>query len=169
MRVIRENAVLGLTAIFFFLLGFTSGYSDTPRFDTFKDNQFKVTGVYDGARFKAEGHGLTIRVQLVGLNAPQRPRSNDQPGQPHGLEATRFLSGLIGGKIVDIVGHGLSRNNLILAEVYLEEENINLTMLEAGLARVSKEKLPMTIKTAQYMKMEEEARKAGKGIWGVDN
>jgi endonuclease YncB( thermonuclease family) len=33
--------------------------------------QFKVTRVYDGDTIKAEGHDITIKVRLVGIDAPE--------------------------------------------------------------------------------------------------
>jgi len=122
--------------------------------------QFKVTRVYDGDTIKAEGHDITIKVRLVGIDAPETSKKKRDPGQPYSDKAKKHLAGLILNKVVDIKGYGLGRYNRILGVIYLNGNNINLEMVKQGLAEVYRGKVPRGFDSARYLNAEREAREA---------
>jgi len=76
---------------------------------------FKVVRVYDGDTVKAVGYDIEIKVRLVG---------------------EKHLAALVLNKIVDIKGYGSDRYGRILAEIYIDDKNINLEMVKTGYAEV---------------------------------
>jgi len=127
--------------------------------------QFKVTRVYDGDTVKAEGHDITIKVRLVGIDAPETSKKKGTPGQPYGQRSTKHLAGLVLNKTVDIKGYGLDRYGRNLGVIYLNGSNVNLEMVKAGLAEVYRGIAPLKFKLVPYWQEEKEARDAGKGMW----
>jgi len=128
--------------------------------------QYKVTRVYDGDTILGVGHDITIKVRLVGIDAPERSRNKRDPGQPYSQQATKHLSGLVLNKVVDIKGYGLDRYNRILGEIYLNGKNINLEMVQLGLSEVYNGRHPKDFIVDPYLIAERKAKTALKGIWG---
>jgi len=54
----KRFLIASITVILFFTLPFNSA-----------GGEFKVTKVYDGDTVKAEGHDITIKIRLVGIDA----------------------------------------------------------------------------------------------------
>jgi endonuclease YncB( thermonuclease family) len=54
-----------------------------------------------------------------------------------------------------------------LGEVFVDGNNVNLEMVKAGLAEVYRGKPAPGQDVRPYWKAEEEARKAGKGMWSL--
>ena len=79
--------------------------------------------------------------------------------------ARNYLAKLLLDKIVDIKGYGLDQYERILGVIYLKGKNINLEMVRAGLAEVYKGHSLIGFDLEPYRKVEEEARKAKRGIW----
>jgi len=131
--------------------------------------QFKVTRVYDGDTVKAEGHDITIKVRLVGIDTPETSKKKGTPGQPYSQRATKYLAGLVLNKTVDIKGYGLDRYGRNLGVIYLDGNDINLEMVRAGLAEVYRGIAPHRFDLAPYWQAEKEAKEANKGIWTRGN
>ena len=129
--------------------------------------QFKVTRVYDGDTVKAQGHDITIKVRLVGIDAPETSKKKREPGQPFSNKATRYLAGLILNRTVDIKGYGMGPYSRILGVIYLDDKNINLEMVKAGLAEVYRGKPPKGFDLESYLQAETKARKYGIGMWSL--
>ena len=126
---------------------------------------FKVVRVYDGDTVKAVGHDIEIRVRLVGIDAPETSKKKHEPGQPFGRKAEKYLAGLVLNRVVDIKGYGSDRYGRILAEIYIEEKNINLEMVKTGYAEVYHGNPPRGLYMKEYRKAEDRARTSGQGIW----
>lgn len=76
-----------------------------------------------------------IRLRLYGINAPET-RSKDIQEKQLGLKAKQRLIELILGKVVTIKTHKTSdKYGRYLAEVYLDENNINKVLINEGLAK----------------------------------
>jgi len=75
-------------------------------------------------------------VRLVGIDTPETSKKKREPGQPYSQQAKKHLVGLLLNKVVEIKGYGLGPYNRILRVVYLNNKNINLEMIRAGLAEV---------------------------------
>ena len=131
--------------------------------------EFKVTKVYDGDTIMAEGHDIVIYVLLAGIDAPEIATRKGQPQQPYGQEAKRYLEGLILNKVVDIKGYGIGPYpyNHLIGEIYLQDENINVGMIEKGLAEVWLERPPEGLNIAPYLEAEREAKTARRGMWSL--
>lgn len=127
--------------------------------------QFKVTRVYDGDTVKAIGHDITIKIRLVGIDAPEISHGKRQPGQPYGQRSKKYLAKLILNRMVDVKGYGLGPYNRVLGVISMHGENINLFMIRAGLAEVYRGRPPRGFGLEPFWKAEREARKAKKGMW----
>jgi len=131
--------------------------------------QFKINRVYDGDTVKAIGHDIEIKVRLVGIDSPETGKKKRDPGQPYSQKATKYLSGMVLNKTVDIKGYGLGPYNRILGVIHVDGKNVNLEMIKAGYAEVYRGKPPRGFDTGLYKKAEAEAKKAGRGMWSQGN
>jgi micrococcal nuclease len=127
--------------------------------------QFKVVRVYDGDTVKAVGHDITIKVRLVGIDAPETAHGKRKPGQPFSQRSKKYLAGLILNKIVDVKGYGLGPYNRILGVIFLNGKNINVQMVKEGLAEVYRGRPPRMLNLEPFWKAEREARQAKRGMW----
>jgi len=129
--------------------------------------QFKVTRVCDGDTIVAKGDDIVIRVRLVGIDAPETSGRKREPGQPYSQQAKKYLAGLVLNKVVDIKGYGLDRYNRILGVIFLEDKNINVEMIKAGLAELYRGKPPPGLEIAPFWRAEKEAKEAKRGMWSL--
>ena len=126
--------------------------------------QFRVIKVYDGDSLLVQGMDLTLKIRMVGIDAPETGGSRN-PGQPYSREAHQYLSRRIQGRPVTLKTYGLGGYNRILAEVFINEINMNLEMVKAGLAEVYQGSLPRTFDAAPYLAAQDQAAKRRIGIW----
>lgn len=131
--------------------------------------QYKVTTVCEGDTIKAQGHDIEIEVRLMGIDAPETCKRKGELGQPYGQIAKKHLTGLIYGKVVDIVSYGFDQHNRLLGVVYFEGKNINLEMVKAGLAEVCRHKISKKFDLMPYLQAEQEARNIQRGMWSISN
>jgi endonuclease YncB( thermonuclease family) len=127
--------------------------------------QFKITRVYDGDTVKAIGHDITIKIRLVGIDAPETSHGKRKPGQPFGQRSKKYLADLVLNQIVDVSGFGLGPYNRILGVITLDGRNINLEMIMSGLAEVYRGLAPKKFNLDPYWQGEREARQAKRGMW----
>ncbi len=126
---------------------------------------FKVVRVYDGDTIKAVGYDIEIKVRLVGIDAPETSKGKRKSGQPFGRQAEKHLASLVLNKMVDIKGYGSDRYGRILAEIYIDDKNVNLEMVKTGYAEVYSGRSPRGLYMKEYKKAEDGARGSGQGIW----
>lgn len=129
--------------------------------------EFKVTRVFDGDTVKAEGHDITIKIRLVGIDAPETAKGKRKPGQPFRQRAKKYLAGLVLNKVVDVKGYGLGPYNRILGVISLDGKNVNLEMVKAGLADVYRGRAPYRFPHLPYWQAEKEAHDDLKGMWSL--
>jgi len=110
-----------------------------------------------------------MEVSLAGIVTPRISRIKREQKQTDSRRARNYLAELLLDKIVDIKGYGLDQYERILGVVFLKGKNINLEMVRAGLAEVYKGNPPMGLNLESYRKVEEEARKAKRGMWALKN
>lgn len=127
---------------------------------------FKVTRVFDGDTIEAKGEGLTFKIRLAGIDTPEKGRKG-QPGQPFAQKARQTLTALIGGKDIRIKQFGIGGYNRMLAEIFVQEQNINIAMLEKGMAEVYRGKRPDTLDTDAYNRAQSKAKSKRIGIWSL--
>jgi endonuclease YncB( thermonuclease family) len=128
------------------------------------DRQFKVIKVYDGDSLLVQGMGLTLKIRMVGIDATETGGSR-KAGQPYSRKAHLFLARQIKDRSVSLKTYGLGGYNRILAEVFINETNMNLEMLKAGLAEVYQGSLPKTFNAAPYLAAQDQAEKRRIGMW----
>ena len=76
---------------------------------------------------------------------------------------------MILNKVVDIKGYGLDCYNRILGIIYLNNKNINLEMVKAGLAELYRGRPPKGFDSTPYLKAVADARQAKRGVWSQRN
>ena len=87
-----------------------------------------VIGVSDGDTVKVLDAAKTQhRIRLLGIDAPES-------SQAFGQKSKQYLSSLIFNKNISIDYKEKDKYGRILGTIYLEGENINLKMVQAGLA-----------------------------------
>jgi endonuclease YncB( thermonuclease family) len=92
----------------------------------------------------ADGDTLTVitanhtklRIRMWGIDAPETPKGAKFPGQPYGPEAEAYLKQLVEGKRVKVEIYQVDRYKRLLSTIFLDGRDINLAMIEAGLAEV---------------------------------
>ena len=127
--------------------------------------EFKVVDVYDGDTIKVVENGKKITTRLVGIDAPEISRIKHVPGQPFCLKAKEYLSNLVLNKVVSIKFYGKDDSGNLLGEIFVEKANVNIEMLNAGLAEVYRGMPPHNLEISAYRHAEKRAKEAVKGIW----
>lgn len=120
----------------------------------------KVVGVSDGDTITVldeADHGR-FRIRLHGIDCPEK-------NQDFGNVAKSYLSSLIFGKIVKVRYKEIDRYGRIVGLVLLDGTDINLKMLEAGLAWHYKR----YDGNPEYAEAENQARKNRIGLWQQPN
>jgi endonuclease YncB( thermonuclease family) len=129
--------------------------------------QYKCTRVTDGDTITVTQNGFKTTIRLVGIDAPEKSRKKHEPGQPFSQNSTKYLAGMVLNKNVDIVPYGNDRYGRTLGVVYVDGKNVNLEMVKAGLAEVYRGKPAKGFDNGPYQKAEDEARRAGIGMWSL--
>jgi endonuclease YncB( thermonuclease family) len=131
--------------------------------------QFKVTRVYDGETLGVGGRGIELKVRLAAIDAPDISKNKRDADQPYSRQAKRYLADLVLDTIIVVDRYGLDHDNRMLAVVYVGTKNINLEMVKAGLAKVSRAIPPRGFDMEPYRQAEKESRQSGKGMWSRGN
>lgn len=124
---------------------------------SFSEFTGQVIGVTDGDTVDVlTAQKQTIRIRLNGIDCPER-------GQPFGNNAKQFLSDSIGGKDVRVVEYGQDKYDRTIGDIYIRDELVNLSLVEAGLAWHYVKYAPDRSDLADA---EQSARASSKGLWG---
>jgi endonuclease YncB( thermonuclease family) len=129
-----------------------------------------VTSVADGDTVTVITANQTkLRIRMVGIDAPETPKGKKSPGQPYGKEAEAHLKQLVEGKQVKVEIYGTDRYKRLLSTIILDGTDINLTMIEAGLAEVYRGAESGNPYKRQYEAAEVAARSSKKacGCWAT--
>lgn len=129
-----------------------------------QETLFQVEKIYDGDSIKVKGHSLSLMIRLVGIDAPETG-GRKRTGQPYSRQSGKLLEKLVSGKKVHIKSYGTDNYNRQLAEVFVNNRNINLEMVKAGMAEVYKGKHPAALEISAYKRAESSAKRSYKGIW----
>jgi endonuclease YncB( thermonuclease family) len=131
--------------------------------------QYEVYRVVDGDTFVVKHGSVKLTIRMVGIDAPEASTSKHRAGQPFSRQSTQHLSSLILNKNVDVKSYGADRNGRTLGEVFLlNGKNINLEMVQSGLAEVYRGKPATGLNMAPYWKAEQEAKAAKRGVWVLE-
>lgn len=119
----------------------------------------------EGDLLEVADNGGKMTVRLAAIDAPEISPVGERPGQPFCERARLHLADLVLSKNVSIAEYGQDRYGRTLGVVYLSEVNINLELVQAGLAEVYRGKSPERLDLTPYRQSESKARKALLGIW----
>ena len=129
--------------------------------------QYRVTRVYDGDTITCVGNGITIKVRLVGIDAPETSKKKNSPGQAYSQQSKKALAGLVLNKTIEVKGYGLDKYNRVLGEIFIDGKNVNLEMIKRGMAESYKGKPASGFNAESYLEAEKEAKSALKGMWSL--
>lgn len=119
----------------------------------------KVIHIVDGDTFDLLTEDtVKVRIRLNGIDCPERKQDYFQVCKD-------AISSYISGKNVTLITHGKDRWKRVIADVYVNKENINLKMVKNGFAWHFK-KYSTDINLA---KAEKTARRKKAGIWKMNN
>ena len=114
----------------------------------------RAIGITDGDTFGClTDEKKIIKVRMLGIDAPERK-------QPFGNKAKQTLTKLIHQKRIRLEVSGKDRYQRTLATVWDNEQNINLEMMQLGMAW-SYPRNPEN----QYFQVEQNARQQRVGLW----
>jgi micrococcal nuclease len=130
----------------------------------------RVSYVIDGDTIVvALGPGEAVHVRLIGIDTPEIAHDG-RPGECYGARAARLTRRLALGRTVELqVGREEhDRYGRLLAYVRVDggPADLELTLLERGAARTLAI-APNTDRAALYAGAQDEARRAGRGLWGA--
>lgn len=128
--------------------------------------RYKVIRVFDGDSFLATDGVIEFQIRIVGIDAPEGSNpKKDRPTQPFADAARDFLSARILNRTVRIQEYGTDQYRRQLAEVFAENENVGLSLVENGLAEAYRGKPAEGVNIRVYRDAERAARRNGKGVW----
>ena len=130
-----------------------------------EEGLFKVARVIDGDTIELENGE---RVRYIGIDTPET-KHPDKPIEPFGKEAAAFNDSLVNGKIVRLETDVQVRDKYhrILAYVWVDSVFVNAELVKAGYAQVST--YPPNVKYQElFLRLQTEAREAGRGLWSKD-
>lgn len=118
-----------------------------------------VTRIIDGDTIEITGG---VRVRYIGIDAPEM-----DPPQPYAAAATEANRALVSGKAVrlEMDTSATDRYGRLLRYVWVDDKMVNLELVRLGLAE-AKSYPPDTRYQDLLDAAENEARLAGRGIWG---
>jgi len=123
-----------------------------------------ITKITDGDTVQAiTPEGTKLKVRLYGIDAPEIAKGKI-PGEPFGVDARDYLASLVSQKAVRVEIRDTDRYRRMVAILWLGEQNVNLTMIAAGMAEAYVEYLKQPYR-APFIQAEQEAKSQGKGIW----
>ncbi len=139
----------------------TSGVAeDAPTYPA----QFEAlcTRVIDGDTIVIEGGE---RVRYIGMDTPEM-----RPIEAFGEAATEANRELVEGRTVRLVldVERRDRYERLLAYVYVDGTFVNAALVRRGLAQIAT--YPPNVRhEAEFLRLQREAREAGRGLWSADS
>jgi endonuclease YncB( thermonuclease family) len=132
--------------------------------------QYEVYRVVDGDTFVVKHGSVKLTIRMVGIDAPEASNRKHRDGQPFSRQSTQHLAGLILNKTVDVKSYGADRNGRTLGEVFLMNgRNVNLEMVQVGLAEVYRGKPASGLDMGPYWKAEGAAKAESRGMWMLED
>lgn len=125
--------------------------------------QGHIVRVSDGDTVTLQSETGTLKIRLAGIDAPESQ-------MPHGREAKSHLAAMVLGKEVQAIFHKKDRYGRTIATLMLNTKDVNLAMLQAGMAWHYKqyEREQTASAAAAYAQSETQARTQGVGLWQLE-
>lgn len=157
-----NHGVIGfILSIVFCLSCFIISYSDNKTSNTDKINLLsgKVIKVYDGDTITiVTPEKRQIKVRLKNIDSPEKK-------QDYGTQAKNFTSSLIFGKQVKLSSSGKDKYGREIAEIFIDDTNINKEIVKNGYAWAYRDFLD----DKNYIQLEQQAKNAKLGLWAGNN
>lgn len=112
----------------------------------------QVVAIADGDTLTCLYQKQALKVRLKHIDAPEK-------GQPYGQRAKQALAGLVFRKSVQLEIEGLDKYRRLLAVVFEGSRNINLLLVEQGMAWAYLHTTPL------YLHAQEQERNQRLGLW----
>ena len=123
-----------------------------------------ITKITDGDTVQAvTPEGTKLKVRLYGIDAPETAKGKI-PGEPFGSDARHYLASLVSQKAVRVEIRDIDRYRRMVAVLWIDERNVNLEMINAGMAEAYDKYLRQPYRTP-FLKAEQAAKAQGKCIW----
>jgi micrococcal nuclease len=123
------------------------------------DFEGKVVGVLDGDTIEVLHEKKPERIRLYGIDCPEK-------GQAFRQKAKQAASSLLFGKEVRIESHGRDKHRRTLGTVFDGDLNVNQELVKEGWCWWFRKFVP---KDQALKQLEQEAKKAKKGLWTDPN
>jgi micrococcal nuclease len=125
-----------------------------------------VVRVVDGDTIHVRIGARVEKVRYIGVNTPEvhHPRKGEEPG---GREAAEVNRRLVEGKSVrlELDVQERDRYGRLLAYVWVGDVMVNAELVRLGYAQVMT--IPPNVRYQEmFVKLQREAREAGRGLWG---
>ena len=123
-----------------------------------------VTRVSDGDTIQITDQlGTKAKVRLYGIDAPETAKGK-KLGQPYGEESFQMLRQKVDRQQVRLDVVDIDKYKRLVAIAWLSGRNINREMVSEGWAWAYRKYL-YRAHASEWISDEEQARKAGKGLW----
>lgn len=127
---------------------------------------FKVLFCHDGDTCKVEVGGVSFNVRLADIDAPELSKRKGVSHQPFGQESAKKINELVQGKEVSLSQISTDMYNRPIVKMTTSEGvDINLKMVQLGLAEIYRGSRKNTPKDPSYIQAEKKAKKEKLGIW----
>ena len=157
-----SKVFLGFTLLFLLSIHSLSVFAQSQTW-------YRVSKFVDGDTFWVQDdRGEQLKVRLIGIDTPESRNSGRKTVEYYGKEAAAYVRAFVGNKRL-LLEYDVSRTDRYkrtLAYVYLEDGTfLNAHLVREGYARVLT--VPPNVKFAEsFVRLEREARKNKKGLWG---
>ena len=128
---------------------------------------YRVIRVYDGDTLRVAGSRGHEVVRLIGIDCPEISKIEGIPSQPYSRKAKKFLKSRTSQGSLELKSFGRDRYDRLLAEVWVDGDNINLALVAAGLAEVYRGRVPLGFSKTPYLAAQKEARRAQRAMWSL--
>lgn len=137
---------------------------------SFPMEKTEITGkclkVLDGDTIILSRGDKKLKVRLAFIDAPEIKQRSFYTNNPIGVMSQNFLENIILGKNIRLKTYGKGKYGRTLAEIYYQDENINLLMVEEGMALLYKfSPYPSNLHRAQYHSANHRASISRRGLW----
>ena len=170
IRLLYSTLTLAVLVIGIYCVSLSYSQEDTStKLEGSTDSYpFTVIDCNDGDTCKIEISGISFNVRLADIDAPELSHRKATPSQPFARQSTDKINELVKGKHVSLTQISTDMYNRPIVEMIDESgQNINLTMLELGLAELYQGGRKAQPKKPEYTQAEKKAKQARLGIWSL--
>ena len=130
---------------------------------------FYVSEVIDGDTIRISTGGSEQKVRLIGVDTPET-KNPSKPVECYGPEASAYLSSRLTGRYVSLEADQSQGDadayGRLLRFVWLDGENINLSIIKGGFGREYTFNLPYKYQR-NFLEAENSAKSTHSGLWGA--